>query len=204
MSRIKPLVAPALKVSMLFVAIAVAIEPLSLKERAEATVFAAWIAVGDHLAKRELAAIAQQLDLARQDAEKLEHSKDSIATRLIVLEAQRELLSAEIHERGSSSGDGFARDLAVVDRAIAVLKSTAGRAESVLRSVEHELRARRIELSVLNADDEARRMNRALARPIGDPAKWSSHVARARIILGPLSPDHADPRTTSEKVCYSD
>jgi hypothetical protein len=195
MSRIKSLAAPALKMLAVLIATAAAVGLLAVNERVEEAVFAAWRAVGDQLAKRELTAIAQQLDLERQDAAKIQDSRDSIAIRLIVLEAQRELVAAESQESGSRYRDGRAHELAVLDRAISVLRSTANRADCVLRGANDDLRARRIELSALQSDDDARRMNEALERPIGDPALWSSRVARARVIIGPVSADHADRYT---------
>jgi hypothetical protein len=183
MSRIKPLIAPVLKMLALLIATAVALGPLSAMERAEDAVFGAWRAVGDQLAQHALTELAQQLDRERQDAERIQGGRDNIATRLFLLEAERELLAAEIHESSSRTGERSTRELAVLDCAISVLKSTANRADRVLLGASDQLRARRVELSSLQAHDDARRMNQALARPIGDPALWSSHVARAGVSL---------------------
>ena len=197
MSRIRPLVAPVLKMLALLFATAAAAGPLSVKDRAAEALFAATAQGKRRPARQTRADLADRGTnsiWSDRTPEKIQASRDSIATRLIVLEAQRELLAAEIHERDCRSGDGASRELALMDCAISVLKSTANRADRALRGANDELRARRVELSLMQAHDDARRMNQALARPIGNPALWSSQIARARVILGPLSTaDHAGP-----------
>ena len=198
MSRITSSVVPALKILALLAAIAVALGSIPIKERAGEALFAAWRELGDRLVKDELSAIAQQLELEREDAKKIRASRDDVAMQLVALQAQRELATAEAHERGTRSRDGSARELAALDRTISVLKSTANRADRILRDADDTWRGRQIELSILQADVNARRLNQAIARPIGEPALWSSHLGRARVVLGLDSVDHADCYTAFE------
>jgi hypothetical protein len=195
MSRIKSLIELTLKLLALSGAIALAFGPNSVQERAEEAVFAAWRAVGDQLVKRELTAIEQQLDCTRDDAEKIRAARDRVATKLIALEMQRQRLAAAAREPGSRYDYVSSGERAMLDRAISMLKVTANRADFVLTTANDELRARQSELIVLQADHDARRLNQAIARPMRDRTLWSSHVERARIILGPDSTERADRRT---------
>jgi hypothetical protein len=197
-SRVKSILGPVFKAVALVVATAWAVGPEAVQTRAEEAVFALWRAVGDELAQRELTTIGRQLDRDRQDAELICAARDDLRTRLVSLKTQSELLVAEIEQCGTRHGARERHELARLENAIATIKSTAARADLVLRGADEDLRLRELELIALQAGHDARRMNRALAQPIGDAVSWSGRIARARAILGTASEDQNAPDMASD------
>src|SRR5262249_38635757 len=124
--------------------------------------------------------------------------RNELAVRLGSLEALRERVAAR-EEGGATRGADSGRELARLDTAIALTESAVARADRVLEGVHGGLREREGELMALRAAADARRMDRALAGPVGDPTLWAAQVARARDLLRTTLPDAQEQVTQLEQ-----
>jgi hypothetical protein len=194
MSRIKSLIglAPGALVSMLVVGLVLG--PETVIRRVDDALAASWHALGDRLAKRELDAIARQLDRERQETERIEALRDGLAARLLPLVVRRDE-AARVAEGRPQRGADSEREWAHLEAAITLLRAAVARADRVLDGARNDLREREGELILLRAAADARQMDRALAGPVGDPSLWDGRVARARDFLRTTSSD-GEPRGT--------
>jgi hypothetical protein len=188
----------AFKTIALVAALGLVIGPQTLTTRLEGTAFALWHALGDQLAGCELDAIARQLDRDRLIAERIEFARDRLSARLRSLEAFRACLDTLQNGRCPSLGADSDPELASLDAAIAMLKSTGARASRVLDSVHESVHRRESELLALEAAADVRQVSELLARSTGNTSSWSDAVARAREILGIAVPDSQDWHTPQE------
>ncbi len=158
--------------------------PRTVMRRAEEAAFASWRALGNALANRELGEISEQLDRDREDAELLRSMRDSLWARLQSLAIQRERVVVELKTRGPRLACDSDCELPRLDAAIALVNSAIARADRAAGRDQRKSRGREVELITLQAEADINRANLAFARPIGDPALWSSRVARMRDLLG--------------------
>jgi hypothetical protein len=183
MARIKSVTCLASRALGLMIIVGLVLGPETIRTRAEEALSAAWRALGDQLANRELDAIAQQLERERQDAERIGVVRDRLSARLRSLGAFRECVITHVGEPCSAVGTDSERELASLDNAISLLTLATERADRILDGARNNLRKRGGELIALQAASDAQRMHQVLGRLVGDPSSWSIRVARARALL---------------------
>jgi hypothetical protein len=174
----------ALKAIALVAAVALVVSPRTMRTTADRALSAAWRALGDQLASRELDSIAQQLDRERQNAETIELARERLSERLTSLEAFRACAATLQAEGYSTLGVDSNCEVDSLNSAIAMLKSTRARAARVLNAARENIRRRESDLMALEAAGAARRVNQLLARSDADPSLWSDRIERAREFLG--------------------
>jgi hypothetical protein len=183
MSGIKSMIILASMALALVIAVGLALGPESVGSRVDEALFSTWQALGDHLATRELSAIARQLERERQNGDLIATLRNSLAERLQSLGVRRECVAARGVEGGLPRETDSDRELTHLDGAIALLRSAVVRADSVLGAAQRDLNEREAELIALRAAADVSQMNRTLTGPIGDPPLWYVRVARARDFL---------------------
>jgi hypothetical protein len=184
MSVIKRMIRLAWALLGLVSIVALAIGPDFASRTVDEALHAWWRTLGDQLTNRELNAIARQLDQELHSAERIETLRDGLAERLQSLGLQRDCRDAILGEGCRSGEASVKRELAHLDAAIVLLRSTLARADLALGAARRDLREREAELTGLQVAAEVSRMDRALAGPIGDPSLWRVRVARAGELVG--------------------
>jgi hypothetical protein len=203
MARIKLVICPALRAIALMIVVGLVLGPETIRMKVEEAMSAAWRALGDQLANRELDAIAQQLDRERRDAQRIEVARDGLSTRLRSLEAFRECVATQVGERCPPLGANSEPELDRLDTGIAMLSWASARAARVLDEARESIRRREGELISLQAAADARRMNQVLVRSVGDPSLWSDRVACTREFLRSDRSRKVSPNglNSTESVC---
>jgi hypothetical protein len=198
MARIKSVICLTFKTFAAMTIVGLLVGSETMRMKVGEAVSAAWQALGDQLASRELDAIARQLDRERLDAERIEAARERLSERLRSLEAFRTCVAALIEGRCLALGADSERELASLDTAICMLKSTSARAARVLDAARESIRRRESELVALQAAADARRMDQVLVRSAGDPTSWSDRLARTREFLRIGWPDDEECETALE------
>jgi hypothetical protein len=183
MDRIKSVFCLASKAIASIVIVGLALGPETMKMGVGEAVPAVWRALGDHLANQELVAIAHQLDRQRLDAERIEAARDRLSARVRSIGAFRACVATLSEERDHALGADSERELASLDAAIAMLKSTSACADRALDAARKSIRRKESELIVLQAAVETCRANQVLQRTAGDPSLWYERVARTHEFL---------------------
>jgi hypothetical protein len=191
-SRIKSVIGLASRALAVMIVIGLAATPEAVVQKLDGALSASWRALGDRLANHELNAIARQLDRERQDAERIEALRDGLAADLRSLGVRRECVASRVSDEARPRGDHPERELAHLDAAIALIRSAVARTDRVLDEAHRDLSERDCELIALRAAADVSRIDRALARPVGDPSLWSVRVARVRDVLRTTLPESAE------------
>jgi hypothetical protein len=194
MSYIKSKIGLASKALALVIVVGLALGPETVIRRADDALAASWRALGDHLASRQLDAIARQLDRERQDTGRIEALRDGLAATLRPLEVRRDGV-ARVSKGRPPRGADSERERARLEAAITLVRLAVARADRVLDGARNDLREREGELIMLRAAADARQMDRALAGPVGDPSLWDVRVACARDLLR-TTPSDGEPQVT--------
>jgi hypothetical protein len=198
MSCIKSIIGLALKALALVIVVGLALGPETVIKRVDDALAASWRGLGDRLANRELDAIARQLDRERQDTARIEALRDGLAASLRPLVARRDEVVRMADGSPPREADSE-REWARLEAAMTLLRSAVARADRVLDGARNDLREREGGLLVLRAVADARQIDQALARPIGDPSLWDVRVARARDFLR-TTPSDGEPQGTRLEV----
>ncbi len=147
MSRVKSVIELASAALALAIVIGIAVGPETVSKRIDEALAASWRTVGDHLANRELAAIASQLDRERHDFERIGALHNELDASLQSLRVRRRCVAARLDEKPPPAKGSSQRELAHVDAAIALLRSAVARADSVLDEERDSLGEREAALS---------------------------------------------------------
>jgi hypothetical protein len=179
-----------------------ALRPESVISNVDETLYVWWRGLGDGLANRALDALARQIDRERQNADKIGTLRDDLVERLRSLGLRRDCVASRVNEGGLPREAGTERELVHLESAIGLLGSAIERADGALDAVGRDLDEREGELISLQAAAEARRMDHALAGPIGDLSMWYIRAARARALLRP-APSSGEERHARLKLSRS-
>ena len=183
MSRVKlviELVSMAVA-SMIFAGLALG--PETVTRKLDHALSASWRALGDRVAARELDAIARDLDCERRDFEHIGTVRDELLAHLQSLALRRQCVGAQMDEQSEPRGAGPERELALMDAAIARLRSALARADSVLDATRRNLREHETELIARRAAAVASRTDRVLSAPASDSSHRTDHIDRADDLL---------------------
>ena len=198
MSRIKLVIELASMALASVIVAGLALGPETVTRKLDNALRASWRALGDHLASRELDAIARELDRERQNFEHIGALRDEIVAHLQSLSVRRECVRAQMEEQRQPRGDGPAR-ASPRRRGDRSPQGGARCADFALEAARRKLREHETALITVRAAADTSRMNRVLTLPVSDPSVWNERIDRIDEFLRTTS-SHDCERNTRPKL----